>query len=193
MKHFFDIGANVGQTFDYLATLDRDFSAYKFWAFEPSPRHLAALLEKCESVKDRYDVTVCPFGIGGATREEVFFEKDDALGDSFLEWHASDHAPINREGAYHIVSSIVSLPLIIERLTSSKDEIILNIDAEGSEYEMLDTLMGSWAFCDISRVREIWVEWHRVNPIPALTPDKFTAWCQSREIRVVHRGLKNLV
>ena len=187
MKHFFDIGANVGQTFDYLETLDRDFSDYKFWLFEPSPRHLSGLIKKCESVK--YDVTVCPFGVGGATQHKIFFEKDDVLGDSFHDWHASDHEPANRTDTYRVVSSIIGIQEAIAKFTDFDDDIILDIDAEGSEHEILPALMNSTVFW---RVREIWVEWHRIYPMPKLTPVNFGAWCRTKNISVIHRGLQNV-
>ena len=190
MKHFFDIGANVGQTFDYLATLNRDFREYRFWMFEPSPRHLLGLLAKCESVKDRYDVTVCPFGVGRMSRSETFFEKDDVLGDSFHEWHASDHVPSNRSGSYKVRSAIVSIADVIADCTGPNDEIIMDIDAEGGEFEILDGLM---RFPRLScRVREIWVEWHRIDPVAEITPQGFAVWCADRGIVLVHRGLQNV-
>lgn len=188
MKHFFDIGANVGQTFDYLATLNRDFSDYKFWLFEPSPRHIAALIKKCESVK--YATVICPFGVGRMSRSEEFFEKDDVLGDSFHSWHASDHVPKNASGFYQVRSAIISLADIIADCTGPNDEIILDIDAEGGEYEILDCLMRFPRLS--SRVREIWVEWHRIDPVAEITPQGFGVWCADHGIVPVHRGLQNV-
>ena len=82
MKHFFDIGGNNGQTFDYLATLDKSYRDHTFWVFEPSPRHFHSLLEKCKSMAGEYKINVCPFGIGGKSGVRTFFEKDDLMGDS---------------------------------------------------------------------------------------------------------------
>ena len=60
MKHFFDIGGNHGQTFDYLETLDKSYKDHIFWVFEPSPRHYEKLLEKCKSMAGQYEIKVCP-------------------------------------------------------------------------------------------------------------------------------------
>ena len=44
--HFFDVGANVGQTFDDYLTKQPRFDGCHVWCFEPSPRHFVALCRK---------------------------------------------------------------------------------------------------------------------------------------------------
>jgi FkbM family methyltransferase len=182
MKHFFDIGGNAGQTFDYIETLGRDFSDYWFWVFEPSPRHFAKLLEKCARVN--YRVTVCPFGLGGKTELRRFYEKDDALGDSFQPVLASDHDVHNADNGYEIMGSVISLPEFILAHTKFGDEIILDIDAEGNEYEMLAALIHSPA---LNRVGEVMVEWHHV-PEEFISPRYFAEVCAYWKIRLTNRG-----
>lgn len=187
MKHFFDIGGNHGQTFDYLATLNRSYTDHKFWVFEPSPRHFAALLEKCKSVSDKYDIQVCPFGIGGKTEIREFREKDDYMGDSFQTWHASDHEVFNVNNGYKVFSSIISLPEFIMTHTKYGDTIVLDIDTEGSEYEIMRALIDNPIA--LSRVKEIMVEWHHVeNHVATISPDEVSAVCKNLGISIVHRG-----
>lgn len=188
MKHFFDIGGNAGQTFDYLATLPRDYRDHKFWVFEPSPRHFAKLLEKCRQMAHAYDICVCPFGIGGTTGIKQFREKDDPLGDSFMPWLASDHIVHDVDNGYQVLSAVISLPEFILAQTSKNDRIVLDIDAEGSEYEILaalTTVPSAW-----SRVSEIMVEWHHIGEktLP-ITHEHLSALCAQHKIPLTHRGI----
>lgn len=161
MKHFFDIGGNIGQTFDWLATLPNDYSDHTMWIFEPSPRHYAKLLAKCRQMADKYTIKVCPFGLGGKTETQVFFEKDDDKGDSFEPWLASDHEVNNISQGYEVVAAIISLPEFILRATNPGDSVVLDIDAEGSEYAMLEALLNNEAA--LQRVSEMIVEFHHIK------------------------------
>ena len=187
MKHFFDIGGNEGQTFDYLATLDRSYKDHKFWVFEPSPRHFAKLLEKCKAFSDQYNIQVCPFGLGGKTEIRVFHEKDDLMGDSFQEWTASDHETHNANNGYVVHSSLVSIREFILSHTAETDTIVLDIDTEGSEYDMLLDLLSDYRVWN--RVTEVMVEWHHIkNPPISMNPKKFTEICNVAGVKVVNRG-----
>ena len=160
-KHFFDIGGNIGQTFDWLATLPRDYSDHTLWIFEPSPRHYAALIEKCKQMSSKYKIKLCPFGLGGRTDTLTFFEKDDTKGDSFEPWLASDHEVRNISQGYEVVACIVSLPDFILRATGPEDEIVLDVDAEGGEYGMLEALIAAPEA--LGRVTQIIVEFHHIQ------------------------------
>jgi FkbM family methyltransferase len=178
MKHFFDIGANVGQTFDWLATQPHDYRDHQFWCFEPSPRHFAALIEKCrvQSAKG-YRINLCPFGISGATEFVRFFEKDDPKGDSFEAWTASDHSPKNVTAGYAVMAATRSLSETIMALTDPGDTVVLDIDAEGAEYAMLLDLNGHEA---MSRVRRILVEFHFIAGRDCPESKKALVECYSR-------------
>lgn len=160
-KHFFDIGGNIGQTFDWLATLDDDYRDHVIWVFEPSPRHFAKLIEKCKSVSNKYEIKLCPFGIGGKNSTLKFYEKDDDKGDSFKSWLASDHEVTNIDNGYEVVASMISLPEFILQNTASNDSIVLDIDTEGSEYEILDALLNNKEA--LSRVKLIITEFHFIE------------------------------
>jgi len=187
VKHFFDIGGNNGQTFDYLATLDRSYKDHVFWIFEPSPRHFAQLLDKCRHFSGEYRIRVCPFGVGGTTGVRKFREKDDPKGDSFQAWLASDHVVYDVDNGYEVFSAVVSLPEFILAHTAPDDTIVLDIDAEGSEYEILGALMA----CEAAwrRVVEVMVEWHHVGEAEAsVTPRQFKEHCAGGQVRLVNRG-----
>lgn len=161
MNHFFDIGANVGQTFDWLATQPHDYKDHLFWCFEPSPRHFAALIAKCrEQAAKGYRINLCPFGLADMSYVAKLYEKDDPQGDSFAEWTKSDHVPANRHGEYAVMGSMRSLSRFICEFTKPSDSIMLDIDAEGGEYAMLADLLAN---TDARlRVKRIMVEFHFV-------------------------------
>jgi FkbM family methyltransferase len=187
MKHFLDIGGNNGQTFDYLDTLDRSFKDHIFWVFEPSPRHFDSLLKKCKERSNEYNIKVCPFGIGGKSEVRLFMEKDDLMGDSFQDELASDHAVFNVNNGYAVYSYIMSITDFILKNTQPEDSIVLDIDCEGSEYEILFDLINSHDA--LSRVKEAWVEWHHIKTDRmVISPKEFTEICLKNNITVTHRG-----
>ena len=159
-KIFFDIGANTGTTFDWLATQPHDYRDHTFYLFEPSPRHFAALLSRCEvKAKLGYSIRVCPFGLAGSTGIFPLWEKDDPQGDSFYGWTASDHTPKNISTGYDVVAAGVALAEAIRVITSPQDSVVLDIDAEGAEYDMLWDLARSRV---LKRVTRIMVEFHHI-------------------------------
>src|SRR5882757_10487405 len=95
MNHFFDVGANCGQTFDDFLCPTTEFDGWHIWCFEPSPRHLPALMEKCSSVADRFKISICPFGLWDYNGIRKLWEKDDPRGDSFGE-HLNSTANLQR-------------------------------------------------------------------------------------------------
>jgi FkbM family methyltransferase len=163
-KHFFDIGANVGQTFDWLATQPHDYADHVFWLFEPSPRHLAALGDKATAMAAKYtDIRLCPFGLDGRTTTKTFFEKDDPKGDSFDAWTASDHETKNISRGFTLICQTVSIVEFIIENTAEDDKIVLDIDAEGAEYSMLIRLLTEPKA--LSRVKRIMAEFHFIAGI----------------------------
>ena len=49
--HFFDIGANIGQTFDDFLTKTTAFDGWDVWCFEPSPR-VSEIYVEFHSIKE---------------------------------------------------------------------------------------------------------------------------------------------
>jgi FkbM family methyltransferase len=157
-SHFFDVGANVGQTFDQFLCTTNVYDGWTVWCFEPSPRHHAALLKKSQEMRDRFVVKVCPFGLSDRSAIVRFFEKDDALGDSFEESLAGMRQTNNLINGYEIMAPVFSICDFISHMTKPNDCIHVKIDAEGAEYAILDNLAGGLDVQD--RVKKLWVEFH---------------------------------
>ncbi len=156
-SHFFDVGANVGQTFDQFLCKTNIYDGWTVWCFEPSPRHHAALLEKSQQMRDRFVVKVCPFGLSDRSAIIRFFEKDDAMGDSFEERLSGLRQTNNLSRGYEIMAPVFSVCDFVKNMTKENDIIHLKIDAEGAEYAILADL----ATNDFrNRIQKLWVEFH---------------------------------
>ena len=186
-KHFFDVGGNIGQTFDWLATLPHDYSDHTIWVFEPSPRHYTKLITKCKEMSKKYTIKLCPFGLGGKNDTITFYEKDDDKGDSFETWLKSDHEVTNIHQGYEVVASMISLPEFILKVTEPGDEVVLDIDSEGSEYPMLEALVKNPE--PMKRVTEIIAEFHHIkNPERFMSKDELKAEIAKHNIKLLMRG-----
>jgi len=186
-KHFFDVGGNIGQTFDWLATLPHNYSDHVIWVFEPSPRHYAKLIAKCKEMSSTYTIKLCPFGLGGTSDTVTFYEKDDDKGDSFETWLKSDHEVTNIHQGYEVVASVISLPEFILKVTKPGDSVVLDIDSEGSEYPMLTALVKNPDA--MARVKEIIAEFHHIkNPERFMSKDELKAEIAKHDIKLLMRG-----
>jgi len=158
-SHFLDVGSNCGQTFTDYLNKDTKYDGWTVWCFEPSPRHIPALMEEARRQSSRYTVKVCPFGVYSFTGSERFFQKDDPMGDSFQPYLASDHVTENLETGYELICPVVKLSDFIPRHIPDGEYIELKIDAEGSEYGILYDLLEREKMVD-----RIMVEWHQIDP-----------------------------
>jgi FkbM family methyltransferase len=172
MNHFFDVGANTGQTFDKFLLNTNDYDGCKIWCFEPSPRNMNGLVETAKRVSGwaekgvhDFDVVVCPFGLWDKAGTLGFYEKSDALdpygrengeGDSFKEnWIT------NNKAGYKIYASVVSTSQFILDNTSADDRITIKLDCEGGEYKILEDLLKN---SDVMRrIQKIFIEWHTTD------------------------------
>jgi FkbM family methyltransferase len=161
MKHFFDVGANIGQTFDDYLLKHPAWLGGEIWCFEPSPRHLPALMAKAASMADQFRVHVCPFGLRGDSGVRSFFQKDDPRGDSFESYLASDHLTQNMETGYTLHGVSIGIDVAVCGLTKPGDEVTLKLDCEGSEYSILTALLNQPA--TLERISAILVEFHTIK------------------------------
>ena len=161
MNHFFDIGANVGQTFDDFLTSSGHFDDWHIWCFEPSPRHVPALMAKAATLRDRYRIHICPFGVRGKTTIADFYPKDDPRGDSFEEFCRADHDQKNLWQGYQLLGLAVGLGDFIGQFIGADEKVILKLDCEGSEYDILPHLASDGPA--LAKVREILVEFHQID------------------------------
>ena len=158
---FFDVGANTGQTFDEFLVKRSEWDGATVVCFEPSPRHVPALMQKAAEHGKRFQVVVCPFGMRGNSGIETFHQKDDPRGDSFERSLTSDHETKNIEVGFQLHVLSVGIVEFISEMTAPGDTIALKLDCEGSEYEILEALLRSPLA--LARVDPILVEWHTIG------------------------------
>ena len=150
MNHFFDVGAHNGNTFQHLGG---EYDGWNIWCFEPSPRHLPDLILRARHLKHRFNVTICPFGLGGKTEVLEFYLKNDPQADSF-----SNKFSENQDAGCKFVVPIQDISDFILKYTNKDDTIHLKLDCETSEYGILNSLINNVeAF---SRVKKLMVEFH---------------------------------
>lgn len=164
MKYFFDVGANVGQTFDWhLLEPDKreQYLGWKVVCFEPSPRHWSGLLTRCDQpdVREYFEVVLCPCAIGPTAGLVPLFEKDDPRGDSLhADLWLGEHYVANRPQGRTIVCPSIPLSQAILHLTKPGDEVVVKLDCEGAEYGIItETLENPTA---LARTVGWYVEWH---------------------------------
>jgi FkbM family methyltransferase len=172
MKHFFDVGANIGQTFADFLNPRPSFDGWEVWCFEPSPRHMAELLQAAKQQCGRYAVHICPFGLGGISGARAFYAKDDPRGDSFQEHVTSDHDTCNQSDGYSILAISIEIGSFIFGNTAPDDEIVLKLDCEGSEYEILQELLTDDEAR--GRVKQVYVEWHHIGATPGMSSQQLS-------------------
>lgn len=159
MKHFLDVGANTGQTFDDFLCKTYEFDGAKIWCIEPSPRHIPALMETATKHSERFKIHVCPFGISDETTILPFYQKDDARGDSFCALLGSDHWTENIQTGYQLHISVISICDFLNFYTKEGDEVTIKLDCEGSEYDILGKLFMHGAIF-APRIKLIYLELH---------------------------------
>ncbi len=165
MKHFFDVGAHIGQTFNWLPQT-AEYDGYHIWCFEPSIRHLGALRQRCLDVKAGHErgweITICPFALSNKTGWTSFYEKNDHFGDSlFPELYVFNDYVANSPTAPKILCPTINAADFITREIPPIDRIVMKIDAEGSEYDILESVLGS---PDASaHIEKFILEFHGIN------------------------------
>lgn len=170
MRHFYDVGANIGQTFtNYL--LPGAFRDCWITCFECSPRHLSALCAEAEKVRSRFaGITVVPSVVGAVGDEPGFsrvYEKTTPLSDSV---HPGRR--VNRETGVMIEAPIISLSAFMLCHLAPSDTVEVKLDVEGSEYDVLEDLLQAPEA--LSRITSLHVEWHDVDDSSSLKAKALT-------------------
>lgn len=161
MNHFFDVGANVGQTFGNYLAKTTEFDGWPVWCFEPSPRHWGQLMQTTQQFSNRYNIILCPFGLYGATNTALFYEKNDPEGDSLFHELTVNTYVTNRDMPCQILVSVLRISDFILARIPPEDRVVLKLDAEGVEYSILQDLLKVPEA--LNRVSRIIIEWHTVN------------------------------
>lgn len=154
MKHFFDVGANIGSTFDWYLFKTTDYDNCYIWCFEPSPRHIDHLRVKCRSIMDHnyhsFKIAVCSFGLSNFTGFSRLYETTDMLGDSLL--------PTGYERRIELMCGVVDTAEFIKKNIPAEDRVVLKIDTEGSEVQIVDSILRSEVK---SRIEKVMIEFHK--------------------------------
>jgi FkbM family methyltransferase len=153
MNYFFDVGANIGQTFYWYLEKTNEFDKWGVFCFEPSPRNLTQLTLEAQKHTAKYNIVICPFGLGGDWEISKFYLKTDPAADSYSEkWLENEYSSLQ------VLSSKIDISWFIKTYTTENDNIVLKLDCEGSEYEILKSLLQNQDL--LSRISKIMVEWH---------------------------------
>jgi len=164
VNYFFDIGANSGQAFDWFLCQTDRYDGCEVFLFEPSPRSLPVLMEKAKAMSSRFNVTILPFAVASASGTGRFNESVDSLCDSLQprSLHNDLYNRPNKESGYNVIVATVSLSRFILDHTKPGDSIVMKLDAEGSEYGIIQDLLDTPEA--LRRISEAWIEWHWISP-----------------------------
>ena len=161
MRYFYDVGANVGQTFDQYV-LPGNFGDTWVYAFEPSPRHLSALRAKADLVmrlapRPIAGVTIVPAALGRLLGLQRLYEKTTLLSDSLRnDWRR------NLETDVVVEVPVLPLSAFIQSHSRSDDRIEIKLDVEGAECDILENLLTDRDI--LPRIASLHVEWHGDDP-----------------------------
>lgn len=157
MKHFYDVGANVGQTFDWYL-LKGKFSDHWVTCFEPSPRHTGLLLKKMRTLVGRFrGLTLVPAALDGGTGTARLYQKTTPLSDSLFYEHINKHVA-NIPPGVDLEVPTLKISDYVMRFTKPDDEIAMKLDAEGAEYAIFQDLLEHPDA--LRRLKSVLVEWH---------------------------------
>ena len=159
VKHFLDVGANIGQTFDDFLNKTKDFDGHHVWCFEPSPRHVPDLMAVADKLSQRYKIHICPFGLSDQTTLAKFYQKDDGRGDSLAQFLYSDHEAKNIEVGYELCVSVLSITDFLNFNTKPTDDVTIKLDCEGAEYGILSDLFINGGKL-VERIEKVYLELH---------------------------------
>lgn len=155
MKYFFDVGANVGQTFPEFLLKHPTWRAYHIVCIEPSPRHLPALMETAKRYRNAFQgITIVPVAVWGEEPRLVpFYQKTQPLADSLDREFRT-----NIDAGYDLLVPARRLDYVISMIAKDRDDTaVVKLDIEGAEYGVLQDMKST---ITSAKVRRMFVEWH---------------------------------
>lgn len=192
MRHFFDIGANIGQTFDDYLLKGDGFDGATIWCFEPSPRHLSQLRERLYDFaidqNHKWKINLCPFGLGERNTWRPIHEKEDPRGDSFYAdlYLGEKHIVDRSDARIGVICPVVDVVDFISGNIIYPDTVAIKIDAEGSEFAILERILGA---PDIHRnIEKVIVEWHGIGGEWVKEEDKKSIQQKLRNAGIIEEG-----
>lgn len=157
MMHFLDIGANIGQTFDWYLLKTTNFDNCHIWCFEPSIRHLDHLRVRCRAIMEHNDhsfkITICPFALSDFNGFAPIYETVDSLGDSLFE--TSCERPVE------LFCGVVNVAEFINKMIPTEDQMVIKVDAEGNEIKIVNAILDCPEI--VSRIHKLMIEFHAIT------------------------------
>lgn len=160
---FIDLGANIGQGFEWFS----DFYSGKnidFHLFEPSPNCILHLNEI--SIKSNKKISIFNSGVG---IEEGIFKfyglashqgGELSQGGSIMPQHNSQFYNSKKDDSIDV--SIIDFSKYLREQKKQYHQIIVKMDIEGAEIELLEKLIADHS---ISLISIIYIEFHAKNQI----------------------------
>jgi FkbM family methyltransferase len=144
-KVIYDLGANVGVSSLYFASLYPKASIY---GFEPLPENVEVCLLNYRGISNQS--RIFPWAVGAITGQATFACKNDSRGGR-LE---STHQDPNLQTTSQIQVKIISVADLIDQEGLPPPDF-LKIDVEGAEFDVLEGLKGY-----VRSIRLIYLETH---------------------------------
>ena len=169
---FLDIGSNLGQGFDHFKNIYSD--SFDYYLYEPNPHCVNVLYQKYEHLTN-----VHIFNLAVSNKNTItnfYFQNDFSQGGSIILNHNDifySHSTVQ-----NIPVATVNISYILNRLSPQYTNIVMKIDAESSEYDILDSLISS---NQIFKFSKIYCEFHTQYMKPETKPS-----FQSRENNILN-------
>ena len=129
IKHFFDIGANIGYYSLYFNNIDN------VYAFEPNKKSLKRLEEN--NRLNNFNIKIYGFGLSNSTSErEIWYTNKDKMGGSAI-FDQSD-LELKKYDPKNIIKEKISTKKLDEILNINKSQILVKIDVERHEKNVLE-------------------------------------------------------
>lgn len=139
MRIFLDIGANSGQTLNEV--IKKEYAFDKIISFEPSKFFLEKLNKFALNDKR---IQICNFGLSNKNKEVKLFESGTLRGSIFKK---EDNDETNAE-----IIKLVDTQEWFNKNIKPEDLVFVKINCEGSEVDILDSLLGGGAINTIYNI-----------------------------------------
>ena len=185
---FIDLGANLGQAFSQF---NRHFKKFNinFHLFEPNPYCYKELLSKPELQKE--NITIYNCAVSSRTEKLLFYGLSSkeggkfAQGGSLLPHHNSLWFNVDRNSSIQV--SAIDFSNYLKKQIPLYDKIIVKMDIEGSELEVLESLIENET---IKGVQALFVEFHSkyqqqpYSDISLLREEKIIKYLKHNNVKV---------
>ncbi|MDC1420899.1 FkbM family methyltransferase [Gammaproteobacteria bacterium] len=197
MKIFLDIGSHVGETL--IEVTKEKYSFDKIFCFEPSI-YCMDDLKKFSDQDDR--ISICPFGLSNQNQDAELFQPG-SLGGTIVKGEIHDvgkeHDPTFRDDRTIEKIKLRDANEWCEENLNSDDFIVVKTNCEGSEVDILDSLIDGkfmkniYSFLVTFDIREHKEFQHREIEIrKKLKHTGLTNFCFSDDVMIGHSHIERI-